>query len=342
MSERRGLIAAGNWVVDHVKIIDVWPEQDALANILEQSSGNGGCAYSLLVDLARLGAPFPLHGVGLIGNDAEGDRILSHCSSLGIDTSGLLRHERAPTSFTDVMTVKPTARRTFFHQRGANALLGPEHIQLQGRTEGHFHLGYLLLLDRLDQPDLDYGTAAARVLAEAKKAGLRTSVDVVSEDSRRFADIVLPALPHVDLCLMNEFEAERCTSVPVRSHGAVTERGLAEACQVLLDHGVQEWAIIHFPEGAFALSRSGERLFQGSVKIPASLLVGAVGAGDAFAAGVLYGSHEDAPMQECLRFGACAAAASLTHASASEGLMILSDCCALGDRYGFRHELPSA
>jgi hypothetical protein len=43
-----------------------------------------------------------------------------------------------------------------------------------------------------DQPDAKFGTKAARLLAEAQEAGLKTSVDAVSEDSDRFAKIVTP------------------------------------------------------------------------------------------------------------------------------------------------------
>ena len=59
-------MAGGNWIVDHVKMIDRWPPQDALANIRSQFSSNGGSPYNVLKDLARLGASFPLEGVGLV------------------------------------------------------------------------------------------------------------------------------------------------------------------------------------------------------------------------------------------------------------------------------------
>ena len=48
---RKGLISGGNWIVDHVKLIDAWPDQDALANIRGQSWGNGGSAYNILKDI---------------------------------------------------------------------------------------------------------------------------------------------------------------------------------------------------------------------------------------------------------------------------------------------------
>jgi hypothetical protein len=62
-------LAGGNWIADRPKVIDVYPPQDTMANILLETSSNGGIPYNLLVDLARLQAPFPLQAVGLIGED---------------------------------------------------------------------------------------------------------------------------------------------------------------------------------------------------------------------------------------------------------------------------------
>ncbi len=35
--KRSGVLAAGNWIIDHVKVIDTWPAQDALATIGHQT-----------------------------------------------------------------------------------------------------------------------------------------------------------------------------------------------------------------------------------------------------------------------------------------------------------------
>lgn len=45
-------------------------------------------------------------------------------------------------------------------------------------------------MDGLDAPDAEYGTKAARLLAKVQAAGIRTSVDIVSEQSDRFQGIV--------------------------------------------------------------------------------------------------------------------------------------------------------
>src|SRR5579863_5082374 len=102
---RTGVLAGGNWIRDHVKTVDAWPEQDGLAEILGECDGNGGGPYNVLIDLARLGAPFPLAGIGLLGDDDDGRRILADCRAAGIDTSRLRAEPGLGTSYTDVMSV---------------------------------------------------------------------------------------------------------------------------------------------------------------------------------------------------------------------------------------------
>lgn len=334
--KRNGLLAGGNWIVDAVKVIDVFPQQDALANISSVTKGAGGSPFNILVDLALMGAKFPLHGAGLIGGDDNGNWILDLCKKSGINTSALLRSGDAPTSFTDVMTVKSTGRRTFFHARGTNALLGPEHFDFTQTTAKHFHYGYLLLCDRMDQPSATHGVVAAEVLERATQAGLKVSIDCVSEDSDRFPRIVKPAIKHVDYCIMNEFEAGRVTGRRVRREDALDVGALRDAMQALLDEGVRERVIVHYPEGACALGRDGKWHEHGSINLPSGYIKGAAGAGDAFAAGVLLGWHDELPVETQLRYGVCAAAANLSDETCTGGLKPLADCLALGERYGYR------
>jgi len=331
---RSGILAAGNWIVDRVKMIDAWPAQHALANISTESISNGGGPYNVLKDLAKLGAPFPLEAIGLVGDDANGAWIFEDCAAHGIATHQLRRHPQLPTSYTDVMTVAKDGRRTFFHQRGANTALAPAHCDFKATKAKLFYLGYLLLLDKLDRPDRRGRPAAAAVLARARRAGLRTVIDTVSEDSQRFAEIILPCLPEVDCCVMNEFEAERTTGVALGTAAKRSRRRLRQAAEALLEAGVRELVVLHFVEGAYVLTREGEEAFQGSVKV--TRVAGSSGAGDAFAAGFLYGWHEEKALSDCLIYGVSAAAASLRHPSTSEGVRPLARCVQMAKRAGFR------
>jgi sugar/nucleoside kinase (ribokinase family) len=339
-SSRSGVLAGGNWIIDQVKMVDVYPRPEQLANIRSQSQGTGGAPFNVLVDLARLKAPFALSAAGLVGKDILGEEILAICKRNKIDTRLLRTTDNAPTSYTDVMTEIGDGRRTFFHQRGANALWQADDLNFSRTKARVFHLGYLLLLDALDAPDKVFGTRAARLLSQAQEAGLKTSVDVVSEDSDRFATIVSPALKYVDYCILNEIEAGKTAGFRIRQPGGQLDTvSVKHAAGALLQKGVKEVVVIHFPEGAFARTRRGEDFWQSSLNLPARYIAGTAGAGDAFCAGVLLGLHEDWALNKCLMVGVCAAAASLAHPTCTDGMLDLNSCLALAKKYRPRPSL---
>ncbi len=342
-SARRGILAGGNWIIDQVKIIDVYPEPEKLGNILSQSQGTGGGPYNVLIDLAKSGVSFPLFGAGLVGKDALGEQILADCRQHKIDTHWLTQTNKAPTSFTDVMTERGTGRRTFFHARGANALWDGAALNFKKSRARIFHLAYLLLLDGLDLPDETFGTKTAKLLSQAQAAGMKTSVDVVSEDSARFARVVGPALKYTDYCILNEFEAGKTTGFKLRgADGRLDTVTLRHAAGALLQQGVKELVVIHFPEGAFARNRRGEDVWQAALKLPAKYIAGTAGAGDAFCAGVLLGLHEGWELQRCLLTGVCIAAASLSDPTCTAGVKSLASSLALAKKFGFQPKLEPA
>ncbi len=339
-SKNLGLMAGGNWIIDQVKLIDVYPQREQLGNILTQSQGTGGSPYNVLIDLAKLGASFPLFGAGLVGQDALGQEILDDCKKNKIETRYLTASPQAPTSYTDVMTEQNNGRRTFFHLRGANALWDGAGLNFKKIKARIFHLGYLLLLDALDAPDPKFGTKAARLLAAAQEVGIKTSVDVVSEDSDRFAKVVCPALKFVDYCILNEIEAGKTTGFKIRQpDGKLDTVAVRHAAGALLQKGVRELVVIHFPEGGFARTRLGEDIWQSSLKLPEKYIAGTAGAGDAFCAGVLFGLHEGWDLEKCLLTAVCAAAASLSHPTCTAGVKSLSSALALSKKFGLRPAL---
>ena len=339
-ASRKGILGGGNWIIDQVKVVDVFPQRESLANILSQSSGTGGAPYNVLVDLAKLGVDFPLSGAGMVGKDALGESIIADCRTHQIDTRFVKSTAEAPTSYTDVMTEATGGKRTFFHLRGANALWKGTDLDFSKTKARLFHLGYLLLLDALDEPDLKFGTKAARMLSAAQDAGLKTSVDVVSEDSDRFAKVVGPALKYVDYCILNEIEAGKTAGFKIRQpDGQLDTVSLRHAAGALLQKGVRELVVIHFPEGAFARTRKGEDVWQTSVKLPPKAIAGMAGAGDAFCAGTLLGFHDGWELKKCLQTGVAVAAASLSDPTCTNGVKPLAVCEALAKKYGYRPAL---
>lgn len=334
---RNGIIAGGNWVIDHTKIIDVFPGEESLANILEEDLGNGGGPYNLLKDLRRMGAGFPLSGIGRVGDDEDGEYVLADCRELDIDTAGIRVTPGVSTSYTDVMTVQSTGRRTFFHHRGANALLDTADFDFAGGSYRYFYLGYLSLLDRLDRFNADGSTGASQLLQTARNLGMGTVVDLVSTNHEEFRKILTPSLPQTDYLLCNDLESAALTGEAIRREGRINPAALEAAGEKLLGMGVNKLAIIHFPEGAFAIDFYSQHYWQGSVQLPESEVAGTAGAGDAFAAGVLFGLHRDLPVRRALELGVCVAACSLGDPKTSAAIRPAEECLDLGKQYGYRN-----
>jgi sugar/nucleoside kinase (ribokinase family) len=333
---RKGLLAAGNWIIDRVKVIDHWPDQESLSLVETEEQNGNGSPYNILMGLSKFRAPFPLHALGLLGHDSRGESLIHECQKNGIHTPFLRTVPFAATSYTDVMMVGSSKRRTLFHHHGANALLAPHHFDPRQTSCRIFHLGYLMLLNGLDAADSEYGTLAAKVLASYRSAGYKTSIDMWSESSDRFSKSVLPAIKHTDFCIFSENEASTLTGEIMREEDTIRPKKVKKAAQKFLELGARELVVIHFSEGAYGLMRNGEEHLQGSLEIPPDSIKSFIGSGDAFCAGMLYGLHEDWPLDKCLNLALCSYAACLSHPSSTGGLLSLQSTQELEKRYGYR------
>ena len=323
---RKGIISAGNWVIDHIKMIDTWPERGNLSNIISIAErAYGGCSHNVLVNLAKLQTDIPLWAGGIVGNDENGNYILNEISKNNIDSRHMSVRENVITSYTDVMSEIQTGTRTFFHYRGANALLDYPDFEKMDTTAKIFHLGYLLLLDKLDEADDQYGTVAAKVLNMLKSNGYATSIDLVSEQSERFRSIVTPSLKYVDYIFCNEIEAEACADIELRKDGNIFKENLPEVAHYMFGQGVKELVIIHFPEGGYAMQKDGQQIFIPSFNVSQSEIKSTVGAGDAFCAGALYAIHEGMSLNEILTIANANARFNLLSQNSTGGAVAFSE-----------------
>jgi len=322
-------------IVDITYPIETWPNQSELTHITEGiQNSTGGSVCNTITDLARLDPKLHLVASGFAGHDAEGEFMLGELGKYpNIDLGMVKRTGR--TSFTMVMSNNKTKERTFFVHAGANAGYGEDHIDWDKLDVDIFHIGYILLLPHLDEPDEEYGTKMARLLHRAQKQGLKTSIDVVSETGDRFARLVKPALKYCDYCVINELEAQQTTGIALRNaDGKLIMENMKPALEKLKEFGVAQWAVIHCPEVGCGIDEKGNYYEVPSLKLPAGYIKGTVGAGDAFCAGILYAAYKEMPMAEALKLGACSAAASLSEVSASDGVKTAEEVLKLHEIYG--------
>ncbi len=350
---RRGIASVGCAVVDIAKIIDHYPDPNHLALIAEVARSTGGPALNMAVNLRQLGADYPVWFHGAVGDDEHGRFLLAECDRLGIDRAGLVTLAGVATSFTDVFLERDGGRRTMFFHPGANDAYDAANTGIERSGARILHTGSPGALAVMDSPvhdgDAQSGGGRAhtghghigwsRLLADARAAGMHTNMELIDLDDNVTRTLVAPCLPHLDSIVINELEAGTITGITAPSpdaDGAIDWPSLEAMALRLIDLGVSTLAVVHFPAGAVAAAPGGRTWRQGSVRLPPDRVRSAVGAGDAFAAGVLHGLHEEWAIDDCLRLAVASAAACVQEAHTSAGIKPVAECLAAADELGHR------
>ena len=324
MKGKPGIICAGSMIVDLLKRVDSYPDASTLVNIREISAATGGLVCNCIQDLARMDPDLPLRAVGIVGDDSNGHFVLDTMKKYpNIDVSGVKLEGQ--TSFTDVMYENVTNTRTFFQFAGANRSFNENSVDLDGLEGSILHIGYILLLDALDAADPEYGTHMARLLCEAQKRGIKTSVDIVSENGQRYRDVVIPALKYTDYCIINELEAERTTGIQLSEGKDIIEQNIPRALQALREYGVGRWVVIHSKFASYGMAEDGEIIRIGVYGVPREQIISTTGAGDAFCSGVLYGAWKNMSLSDAMKLGTLTANCSLGAAGASDGVRTIAE-----------------
>ena len=163
---------------------------------------------------------------------------------------------------------------------------------------------------------------------------------MASLDPEVLRPIVRPCLPFLDSIVINDHEGEAVSEVEIRPGGTLDWEAAGRACRRLIELGVRQVAAIHFPEDAVAADADGVIHAQPAVRWPESRIVSAVGAGDAFAAGLVYGLHEGWPVARGLELAVSVAAVCLESMDTNATIGTWQECEAKTGPYGHR-EGPS-
>lgn len=305
----------GTCIVDKVKTINNYPKEGMLVNINNISNSVGGCLCNTSINLKVLDKDnLNVKVFGKIGNDNEGKFISNTLLKYGIDISNLKIDNNDQTGFTDVMTNISNGNRTFYHYKGTNKTFDIDDIDLDyfKNNPSLVHIGYLMLLDALDSYDDTYGTRMAKLLSILKDYHCMISLDLVSQDSDNFKNVVMPSLKYVDYLIINEIELSLLTDINVRDNdNNINIDNLKLAIQKInnINPNIIK-IIIHCPELGICYENNTFEIL-GSLILPKEYIKGSVGAGDCFCAGCLYGILNNYTNKEILTIASLNAANNL-------------------------------
>ncbi len=315
MSDAVRVLCAGIVVADHVSSpVDHLPAEGELVLADQLLLTIGGCAANVAVDLVKLGVRAGV--VGRVGADVFGRVVADMLRERGVDVAELHETPGVDTSQTLIVNVAGQDRR-FIHTFGANARFRARDIP-PDKVAGCrvLYLGGYLVMPEVRAEEL------AEVFAAARRAGVRTVLDVVVPGPGAYASRLEPLLPQVDVFLPNEEEAKLLTGEtdPWRQAEAFRRAG---AGTVVITRGGR---------GSILVS-ARERLRAESFAVP---FVDGSGGGDAFAAGYIDGLLRGLDAEGCLRTASALGASCVRAIGTTTSVFTRAECDAFLQEHPLR------
>ncbi len=305
------LVSVGLACADVVaRPVDSLPERGKLTLIPQLEIHLGGLAGVTATVYAALGGRATF--IGALGDDGFGNFVQGTLASRNVDVSHVKRVVDEGTAAT-VVLVSDDGERSFLHHAGCSQSLFEEDIDFDFvRTARHLHWGGPAVTAGLD------GAPMGRVLVQAKKLGLTTSMDTCYDGAGKWLPRIEPSLPHLDIVMSSLEEAREYT-------GCDEPESIADFFR---SYG-PEIAMIKLGEHGMFVKDSKQ-----SVRIPAHRVEvkDTTGAGDASCSGFLYGYLRGWDTQKSARFANAIGGMTVQAMGGSEGVRSLEDVQAFLDR----------
>jgi ribokinase len=258
----------------------------------------GGSAANTIIGLAKLGIPCGF--VGIVANDAYGKLLLSEFKTRKIDTSNIIIRKSNDLSQQSGLVeafVDKKGRRLLFVKPGVNSTLKSDEIDLHYlKKTSILHISSFVdnqqfivqknTINKLDQ-NIKLSFSPGSLYCER---GLKEIAPIIKKSSILFLDR--------------------------KEIYQLTRRNYKKASLELLKMGPKIVAVTLGKEGCFIATRK-QQFQMASKKVK---VLDTTGAGDAFAAGFLYGLIKEVSISKCAEIGNTVAGFSISKVGARPGL----------------------
>jgi sugar/nucleoside kinase (ribokinase family) len=291
--EDDGFVARNGLEPGVMNMMDAARSDEIYAQMGPATEASGGSAANTAAGLASFGGTAAF--IGRVADDTFGKVFTHDLRSLGVHFDSPVAHDGSPTGRCLVI-VAPDAERTMCTHLGAANLLEPDAIDPD--VIGHASITYLegYLWDEPQTKD-----AIRRAAEMAHGAGRRVALTLsdpfcVDRHRLEFRDLVAN---HVDILFANEDEITMLYDAADFDAALQHVRGHCEVAA--LTRGAQGSVIV-----------AGDEVHIVDA-VPVAELVDTTGAGDAYAAGFLFGLRHGHDLATCGRLGSLGAAEVISH-----------------------------
>jgi ribokinase len=278
-------------------------------------SSPGGSAANTIYGIAKLGVKSGFAGV--VGGDADGKTLIKDFQNVGVDTSQIKVKRRAKTGAVLCLTDN-LGRRSLYVVPGANNLLTIDDLDLTYINQAKM----LHLSSFADERQFQVLLKLVKRLNSSVKVSFAPGALHASKELKALASI----LSRTHVLFINRDEIKKLTG---KDFVAGAETCLKQGCHIVavtLGKGESYKNVI-----ATSYIRDAEHKYivEANTRDTVSE-VDTTGAGDAFAAGFLYGLLKDKKLEECGRIGDIVARFCIAKMGARAGL---PDPAQLAQRY---------
>ena len=261
----------------------------------------GGDALNEAVVLRRLGAHVEL--ISSVGQDETGDRLVRFLEKEGISGAGINRAADAPTS-VNIVLVDPQGERYFLTDPHGSMrrIRREDYLPFLASAGDIICFPGMFVSREMDIPAMEAVVAEAR-----KKPGRILCADMTKAKNGERLEDLRRILPMIDYIFPNEAEAELLTG----------EADARKNARLFTEAGVGCAVIKRGARGCVIATR--DELLE-LPAYPVSRAVDTTGAGDAFAAGFVYGLSRRMTPADCGLFACAAASCIVETAGANQGI----------------------
>jgi len=254
-------------------------------------SGPGGVARNVAENLARLEVPTVL--LSAVGQDYDGEHLLSQTQAAGVDTRYVLRLPDAHTG-SYVALLDPAAQVVYaVSEYDIVSAISPAYLQTHRRLLAD---AAMIAID---------ANLSARALAAVFRAARRYQVPICADPtSHLLATKLIPYLPALHMATPDAYEAAILCRDP---HAPASSEEAIRTAQCLVSLGVRV-AVVTLGELGLAYSDGSA---SGHIPALSTQVVDRTGVGDALTAAMIFGLLNEMPTDEMLRLGIAAAALTL-------------------------------
>jgi ribokinase len=310
------VVGVGALNIDHIyKVASILDDGETVVESAE--SFPGGSAANTIYGLGRLGVSSGF--AGIIGDDAEGRILLGDFKKVGVDTSRIRVKSKARTGSVLALS-DGRGKRSLYVLPGANNWLtikdidlsyinGAEMLHLSSFADGgQFKLSLELVAKLDDSVRLSFAPGALYAIKGLKD--------------------LAPILRRTYILFINQNEIKQLTGEDIIRGAAKCLEAGCQGVAITLGKGAR---IKNTTASAYIRDAKSEYIIKPQ---DAGERTDTTGAGDAFAAGFLYGLVNNKGLEECGRLGDITARFCIAKIGAREGLPTLKE---LSQRYRQLH-----